>query len=274
MFYQKNLKGLPLFFFSELESLTGFVHAVTCKGTQDENRVQDPELDAESLAPVLQRLEIPPARFLSLQQIHSCNTVTVSGDFCRLGESRLGPADGFLVLRGNWFTGLRTADCLPILVVSGKQPQYAAFHAGWRGTRDRIVEKGLERFLALTSCSAEDLWAVIGPCIRSCCYQVGEEVRRQFQREGHSTDELFDDRLHLDLVAANRLQLERQGIRRIVDSGMCTACRPDLFYSFRRTGKPGRFWTIAGFREVQDPGGTGSRSARSGILGSSPCSSS
>ena len=69
----------------------------------------------------------------------------------------------------------------------------------------------------------------LGPCIRQCCYRVGPEVENRFRGAGHPVQELFsEDRL--DLVTANRGQLEEMGVSKVIDSNQCTACRTDLFY--------------------------------------------
>ena len=88
----------------------------------------------------------------------------------------------------------------------------------------------------------------LGPCIRQCCYRVGPEVENRFRGAGHPVQELFsEDRL--DLVTANRGQLEEMGVSKVIDSNQCTACRTDLFYSYRREKTKQRMWTLAGFRD-------------------------
>ncbi len=87
----------------------------------------------------------------------------------------------------------------------------------------------------------------IGPCIRACCYEVGDEVRRHYGDLEHDLDSVFVGH-HLDLVASNRAQAEAAGVTRILDCGLCTSCRHSTFYSYRRKQDTGRQWMLAGFR--------------------------
>ncbi|MCH8017185.1 MAG: polyphenol oxidase family protein, partial [Acidobacteria bacterium] len=143
---------------------------------------------------------------------------------------------------------VRTADCLPILVLLAEKKQVCVLHTGWRGTRDRITREGVSRFLEATQASPQQLIAAMGPCIRKCCYEVGPEVRNQYAQSGHDLDRCFSGP-QLDLVEANSAQLQELGVTRILDSKMCTACRTDLFYSYRREGETGRMWLLAGFQQ-------------------------
>src|SRR5207248_6445317 len=120
------------------------------------------------------------------------------------------------------------------------QRAVGAFHAGWRGTAKRIVEKGVGSMRLRFGCDPQDIYAAIGPCIRQCCYAVGDEVVDEFHSQFSYAAELFlqihdDDPLktkypllfltarapghgptsmqtHLDLVEANRRQLLDAGV--------------------------------------------------------------
>ena len=75
---------------------------------------------------------------------------------------------------------IQTADCIPVLMADVKKKVVAAFHAGWRGTVQRIVENGVGKMRVAFRSRPEDLIAAIGPGIGGCCYAVGEEVRSEF----------------------------------------------------------------------------------------------
>ncbi len=105
------------------------------------------------------------------------------------------------------------------------------------------------RFLSETNAHPGELVVAVGPSIRRCCYEVGPEVLEQFDRAGHDMNRIASGR-QLDIAEANRAQAEELGIKHFLDSGMCTACRTDLFYSYRREGKTGRCWALAGFAEA------------------------
>jgi polyphenol oxidase len=120
-----------------------------------------------------------------------------------------------------------TADCLPIAVAG--QGGVAMLHAGWRGLAGGILAAGVEAIRALGVVGPIE--AAIGPGAGGCCYEVGDEVRREFTGYG----EHVHHRGNLDLKAIAREQLERAGVERVHDVGLCTICSdPSLFFSHRR----------------------------------------
>jgi YfiH family protein len=139
--------------------------------------------------------------------------------------------------------GIRTADCVPILLLDSKNRALAAVHAGWRGTAAGIVSQTIGALREDFNSEPRDLYVAIGPCIRSCCYEVGEEVARNFYElfpEWTSEDKV---KRNLDLPEANTRLMERAGLRReqVFDSCLCTKCQPEQFFSYRREpGNPGR----------------------------------
>ena len=247
MFCEKTLSGTTFFVFQELEKIPGFVHAFTLRQSdssiQDANRWVPVAKEEEAL---LEALGIRAGQLVFLEQVHSNQVVTLNPSPSHDPEPFLiGPADGVLVESSAQFPVIRTADCLPILAIAKQRA--CLLHAGWRGTRDRIAARGVARLLQIPEVSPQDVTVAIGPCIRSCCYQVGPEVKVQFEEEGHEVDQFFEGE-RLDLVRANQAQIRELGVTRILDSGMCTACRTDLFYSYRKEGETGRNWFLAGFR--------------------------
>lgn len=171
--------------------------------------------------------------------------------------------DGLVTAAPRLVIAIQTADCLPVLLADSKRKAIGAFHAGWRGTLARIVEKGVGAMRVHFGSQPEDLCAAIGPGIAACCYTVGEEVRERFQSQFAYAAELFrevteSDAVHekypllfmtarapghsdlgriiyLDLREANRRQLLAAGVRakNISALDFCTACRTDLFFSHR-----------------------------------------
>jgi polyphenol oxidase len=174
-------------------------------------------------------------------------------------ESCGAQADGVMTAEPGVLLGIQTADCIPVLVADSKRRAVAGFHAGWRGTRKRIVEKGMERMRAEFGSEPADLVAAVGPGIGQCCYRVGEEVRAEFEREFSYAAELFGEKpslranegvgLHLDLVEANRRQLLDAGLPggSISVVGECTSCRTDRYFSYRaERGTTGRMLSVIG----------------------------
>jgi purine-nucleoside/S-methyl-5'-thioadenosine phosphorylase / adenosine deaminase len=236
----------------------------------------------------------------SLQQRHSAIIYSVSRRtgalFLRYDPSgysssaprrqRSNPAgDALITNHPSILLSVRVADCMPILLVDCENRAVAAVHAGWRGALSRIVEKAAGEMQRMFRSKPQNLVAAIGPSIRACCYEVGEEVvdafygrfacpEKFFRKEdpesadlgagsrrlplffsqappGHQVSE--GPRAYLDLVAVARDQLEHAGVppAQIHAADYCTACRNDLFYSYRKEGSlAGRMVAVVGIRET------------------------
>ena len=211
-----------------------------------------------------------------LRQIHSDVIHRVD----RLPEHVLA-GDGLVTEAPGLVLAVQTADCLPVLLVDSRRKAIGAFHAGWRGTLARIVEKGVGAMRLHFGSQPKDLRAAIGPGISSCCYAVGEEVVEQFHSQFPYAESLLREvtesgvvrerypllfmtarapghsdagrRIYLDLREANRRQLLDAGLRRESISwlDLCTACRTDLFFSHRaEKGVTGRQMAVIGIRAL------------------------
>lgn len=240
MFELRHRNGVSFFVFSQLEGIPRLVHAFSSRQTDAAFKdAEGPHRVALEKPQLLNALDLD--RVEQLEQTHSDTVLTLEE------ASDRARGDGLIVTQAGRFAAVRSADCALILVVDPRGRRFCLIHAGWRGNAQRIVEKGVRRFLNLSRADPNGLIAALGPCIRSCCYEVGAEVRREFERGGFPGEKLFRGS-HLDLAACSRLQLERSGVGKVLDSGLCTSCRPDLFYSWRRARDRGRMWALAGFR--------------------------
>ncbi len=210
-------------------------------------------------------------------RVNSLVTVRqVHGDVVRIvrrGEVPLATANGRAALEGDGLVtdvpgvmlGIQVADCVPVLVADVRRRVVGAFHAGWRGTVARIVEKGILRMREEYGTDAADLVAAVGPSIGPCCYLVGDEVRSGFVREFRYGAELFgggasdvESRTHtpvsLNLWEANRRQLVDAGVRAesVTVLGDCSACARDeqgerRYFSHRaEQGRAGRMMGVIG----------------------------
>ena len=192
-----------------------------------------------------------PARFerlATLQQVHSAECVAGAG---RGGE--LGTGDALLENTPGAVVAVKTADCIPLLLVDPGHRAVAAVHAGWRGTVAGIAQSAVAALGAHFGSLAGDLRAAIGPAIGKCCYEVGAEVAAQFGMDG---------RAHIDLAETVRRQLEAAGVggQRIYMSGLCTQCRAGEFHSFRRDGAAaGRLYSFVGILETGPAAGASTR---------------
>ena len=219
----------------------------------------------------------PSTPLVDLHQIHSNLVRLVAAEDARLERPR--NADALMTNEPGLLLGVKTADCIPILVADRKRRAVAAFHAGWRGTVQRIVESGIGRMRLQFGSRPEDLIAAIGPGIGPCCYSVGEEVFSSFESQFAYASSLFREvcdsdpvrtkypllfmtqrapghssigpSLHLNLVEANRRQLLAAGLRprAIHLIGGCTSCHRELFFSHRGSeGHAGRMMSVIGIR--------------------------
>jgi len=216
---------------------------------------------------------------ITLRQIHS--------DIIRRVETIPGSppkeplsGDGLITATPGLLLAIQTADCLPVILVDSKRHAIGVFHAGWRGTLKRIVEKGVGEMHRCFGTNPRDLKAAIGPGIQCCCYEVGDEVRIKFESQFEYGSSLFREikesdpvrekypllflsarapghsdlpkKIFLDLVEANRQQLLAAGVpaKGIEASPLCTNCNPELLFSYRAEhGKTGRMMGAAGIRE-------------------------
>ncbi len=153
---------------------------------------------------------------------------------------------------------IRTADCVPILLVAPRARAVAAVHAGWRGTLEGAVEAAIAALFARYDARVSEISAAIGPAIGGCCYEFGDEhyppfearfgpgVATAWRRDATTVGASF-----LDLRTICRLALVRTGITAdaIHEIGPCTAHHPDELHSFRRDGAhAGRQLSYIGWR--------------------------
>jgi YfiH family protein len=215
-----------------------------------------------------------PWPLVTVRQIHS--------DLIHVVRSRKAEriaSDGLVTDLRGVALGILTADCFPVLLVDPKKKAVGAFHAGWRGTVKRIVEKGVGIMRLEFGSRPEDIHAAIGPGIQQCSFEVGEEVEEQFHSQFAYTAELFHRvqesdavrerypmlfmnqrapghgdpciKLHLDLREANRRQLLAAGVppANITALKDCTHCQTRKFFSHRaESGKTGRQMALIGIQ--------------------------
>jgi YfiH family protein len=195
--------------------------------------------------------------------------------------SRAGAGDALLTDQAGILLSVRSADCVPVLLADSKRRAVAAVHAGWRGALEGCVEKTVGEMRWVFGTRAGDLMAAVGPSIRVCCYEVGEEIQDEFRSRFSGGEQYFrkvprasgsvgerhpllfptgqppgrvqsnQPTVHLDLVAVTRAQLRSAGVppTKVEVAEFCTACRTDLFFSHRKEeGSAGRMMSVIGIR--------------------------
>ena len=189
--------------------------------------------------------------------------------------------DGLITAAPEVLLAVQAADCLPVILVDVEHRAVGAFHAGWRGTVRRILEKAVGEMQRQFRSEPRRIRAAIGPGIHGCCYEVGPVVWEKFESQFAYASQLFREakgfdpirekpmsflyarppgqnstpiRLFLDLVEANRRQLLDVGVppTNITASRLCTACHRDLLFSHRADKAiTGRMLGVVGIRHGQ-----------------------
>ncbi len=177
-----------------------------------------------------------PLADVTLRQVHSDRVLKADGLADRADEG-----DALITDHIGRAIGVRTADCVPILLLDPETRAVAAIHAGWRGTAAQIAARTVEKLRQEYGADPANLYAAIGPSIRPCCYEVSAEVAERF------LPATGEEKRMLDLPDANRRQLRTAGLSpdRIFDSELCTSCLPGQFFSYRREPtNPGRMLAV------------------------------
>jgi hypothetical protein len=187
---------------------------------------------------------LPDRGWALLSQVHGARVerIGAGGAFCH--HRRNHPeADAMATDRPGLVLGVLTADCLPVVLAVPESGAIAIAHAGWRGTLEGVVPAAVRELCALAGAGPTNVVAALGPAIGDCCYSVGDEVREAFRgRWGAAlTRGIFTraDGWRLDLQAANLRQLREAGVpaRAVTAVPLCTSCRRELFFSYRRDGR-------------------------------------
>lgn len=211
---------------------------------------------------------------VQMHQVHSPIIHRVSN----ASDPHPAAGDGLITNAPGVLIAVKTADCIPVIVVDPVRRVVGAFHAGWRGTAQRIVEKGIGEMRRQFGSDPNDILLAIGPGIGGCCYQVGDEVLEQFRSQFAYADELVEEVFdshslhtkypllflnqrapghgelpkvpHLDLVKANTRQAVDAGVpaKNIDALNLCTACRTDIFFSHRKEHVTGRMMAAVGIK--------------------------
>jgi len=195
----------------------------------------DPEAVCENERRLASALGLPgqPAR-ATLEHGTRCLRVAEPGSF--------GPVDTLVTDSQGLPLWLTVADCLPVYLVAGQW--MALLHAGWRGTASGAVRGTVEALAEASGLAPSSTRVWIGPGVKPCCYPVEQSVADRFPEEVLAED---DGGIRLDLTAAVQRELcsSGVGVASISSSRLCTSCRPDLFFSYRRDGhRTGRMAAI------------------------------
>ncbi len=195
------------------------------------------EIVAINRARVAEAMGVGAAHLVTINQVHSADVITVTSPF-----SIRPRADAMVTATPGIALGVLTADCQPVLFADAKAHVIGAAHAGWRGTRDGVLEATIEAMAALGA-QRDRIVAVIGPCISQAAYEVGPEFFETFTDDDPAAVRFFingpGDRLLFDLPGYGLSRLRAAGIADAEWTRHCTYAAPERFFSFRRTTHTG-----------------------------------
>ena len=217
-------------------------------------RGDDDETVRENLRRFAEAVGFDANSVVSMPQIHSNRVIEVCADMRGEGYfvSPSVECDGYVVRTRGVVIGVKTADCVPILLEDAEAGIVCALHAGWRGTFSDICGEGVRKMTELGA-DVSRIVAAIGPCICKCCYEVGDDVHEAaLACVGDDASFFFtkkeeEGKYLVDIKGANKYLLERAGLRpeNIEIFDLCTYEHPDLFWSHRYTkGKRGTMLSV------------------------------
>ena len=187
---------------------------------------------------------VSPARLYSCHQVHGNQAMAVgrtplAEEMSRRptanGERRSEPTcDALWSDERQIALAIKVADCLPVSIIDAEHVVMANIHSGWRGAVQQITAKTLDAALLHPGHSI----AFLGPTIRVCCFEVGEEVAEQF--DARFVDRSHGPKPHVDIPAFTADVLRERGFAEIVDTELCTRCPDSIFHSYRRDKRSGR----------------------------------
>lgn len=213
----------------------------------------DADTVAENHRRLAARARYRVERLFETSQVHGTQVHVLDG--ASVEETRRIEADALVAMREGDVVGVRTADCVPVLLADPMGGAVAAIHAGWRGVAARIVPAAVARFVGVTGAPATRILVAIGPHIRTAAFEVGDDVARALAESSEAAVVVpgaNGGKPHVDLARAVRVQLAQAGVvgSHVEDTGGCAHDEPARFFSFRRDGqRSGRMLSVIAVRE-------------------------
>ena len=191
-------------------------------------------------------------KIVTLSQVHSSKIIDADKleNFSSWLDKKI-EADGVVTSKKNIMLTILTADCMALLAYDDKNKIIGAAHAGWRGTKDNIVKNMID-FMVKKGAKIENIKVALSPCIKSCCYEVGEDVAKHFFEFEDAIVKTGEKKWHLDISIVNKLKLLDLGIKEenIELNNTCTSCNSQDYFSYRKEcGCSGRFISYIAMEE-------------------------
>lgn len=210
----------------------------------------NPESVAQNRSLFAQACAIAPERIAWLKQVHGVEVAVVdeheqADNYIGVGQGELTLheavcADAATTSQAGVACVIMTADCLPVLLCDAKGTRVAAVHAGWRGLANGVIEEALGHFDSDAS-----IMAYLGPAVSQKHFEVGLEVKQQFEAVNSEFAEAFkpaggegaEPKYYCDMYAIARSILNQRGVKQVFGGEFCTFAQDELFFSYRRDGK-------------------------------------
>lgn len=204
------------------------------RGDSAENVFRNFELLSENTG-------IPMEYMVLTRQVHGCEITVVNKRHCGMGLLRdrtFGDSDGLITAEKNVALVTFHADCVPVYLYDCRKKVIGLIHSGWRSTLLKISARAVKIMKEEFGCNASDIFAVIGPCIRKCCFEVGGDVYEDFLKAFPDCTCAFESsgsKPRIDLACIIEHTLAGEGVRaeNINDMNRCTVCEKDVFFSHR-----------------------------------------
>jgi len=183
-------------------------------------------------------------KIVTLSQVHSSKIIDADRleNFSSWLNEKI-EADGAVTSQKNIMLTILTADCIALLAYDYKNKIIGASHAGWRGTKDNIAKNMID-LMVKKGAKIENIKVALSPCIKSCCYEVEEDVAKHFFEFKEAIVKISEKKYHLDISIVNKLKLLNLGVKEenIELNNTCTSCSSQEYFSYRKElGCSGRF---------------------------------
>jgi len=250
--------------FKKFSDTSGCVHAVTTKSSEESYAFSLALHTGEDKESIVNNRNKMASKLGWKEQVHFVVANQTHSDHIEIIESQksqgwqsvedaVAHCDALITDQKDVALCMMTADCVPILLLDAHKGVIAAVHAGWRGTKEKIVAKTVMKMIETFDSNPKDIIAGVAPSIGRCCYEVGKEVSEHFFEMPKAYD-ISAQKYMLDLPYINKRQLLSVGLEEsnIQMSDICTACEVDRFFSYRKEqGCSGRFMSMIGLCQLK-----------------------
>lgn len=202
----------------------------------------------ENLARFCKTMDVALPALHQCEQVHG-NSVHIVTPAQLPFESEVVSADAMVAVGVGQSVGVRTADCVPILLADKRTGCVAAVHAGWRGVVANVLAEAIGALLSVSGGSADDLLCVVGPHIRGDAFVVGADVRDTFSKSYSFAVDTSSSKVDLAKIVVRQASACGVPASQMDDVGGCTCSDATRFFSHRReAGKTGRHLSAIAFR--------------------------